>query len=167
MAFKINISDKGKTCKLETESEILIGKKIGQKIKGEEVQSDLAGYILQITGTSDSSGFPGFKEVEGTGLTRQLLTYGKGMHKKPKGLSKKPNKKPRGLRLRKTVRGNTISIDTIQINLKVIKAGEKKLDDVLKPTTAEETEKPEEEPETPKEQAEQKEETKHEEAKNE
>jgi len=137
MVFKINISDKGKTYKVEIEDEILVGKKIGNKIKGEIIQPDLEGYTLEITGTSDKAGFPGFKEVEGTGLSRQLLTYGKGMHKKPKGLSKKPNKKPKGLRLRKTVRGNTISQDIVQINLKVLKAGNKKLEEIFKPKSEE------------------------------
>jgi len=161
MAFKINISTKtGKTYKIETEDETLVGKKIGQKIKGEDISANLAGYELKITGTSDKAGFPGFKKVEGTGLKKELLTYGKGMHQKPKGLSKKPNKKPKGLRLRKTVRGNTISTDIIQINLKVLKDGEKKLEDVFKKekkseTTEQPTEtKPEEKPAEQKEQPE-------------
>ena len=131
MAFKLNISEKNKAWKLETESELLIGKKIGEKVKGEEISSNLAGYELEITGTSDKAGFPGFKEVDGPGLTRKLLGYGKGMHKRPKGLSKTPGRKPRGLRLRKTVRGNTISTDIIQINMKVIKQGSKKLKEIF------------------------------------
>ena len=32
MAFKINISNKGKTLKVETESESLVGRKIGEKV---------------------------------------------------------------------------------------------------------------------------------------
>ncbi len=131
MAFKLNISEKGKSWKLETESEELVGKKIGSKIKGEEISSNLSGYILTITGTSDSSGFPGFKEVDGTGLVRKLLTYGKGMHQRSVGKSKRPGRKPRGLRLKKTVRGNTISADVIQINMKVITAGHKKLEEIF------------------------------------
>lgn len=127
MPFKLNISEKGKAWKIESESESIIGKKIGEKISGKEISPRLEGYELEITGTSDLAGFPGFQEVEGTGLKGLLLKYGKGMHKRPKGLKKKPGKKPRGLRLKKTVRGNTISQDIIQINLKVIKAGSKKL----------------------------------------
>ncbi len=146
MAFKLNISDKGKTYKIETESEELVGKKIGQKIKGELINADLAGYALQITGTSDLAGFPGFKEVEGPGLTKKLLTYGKGMHQRPIGKSKRPGRKPPGLRLRKTIRGNTISADTIQINLKLITAGSKKLEEIFpeqnKPKQKEATEQP-------------------------
>jgi hypothetical protein len=49
------------------------------------------------------------------------------MKKKPKGL-KKTNKRPAGLKLRKTVRGKEISLFTIQINTKVLKEGSKKFD---------------------------------------
>jgi len=132
MAFKINIGEKGKSWKLESDSEVLVGKKIGEKISGSELNSELSGYELEITGSSDKAGFPGMKEVESSGLKPVLLTYGFGMHKKPKGLKKKkPNKKPRGLRLKKTVRGNTISRDVVQINVKVIKAGKKKLQEIF------------------------------------
>lgn len=132
MPFKLNISNKEKAWKLETESEELVGKKIGEKVQGKELKSELEGYELEITGTSDKAGFPGKKDTEGFSLKRELLGYGFGMHKKPKGLKKKkPNKKPAGLRLRKTVRGNTISKDTIQINLKVLKSGSKKLEEIF------------------------------------
>ena len=131
MVFKFNISEKGKAWKIESDNESFIGKKIGDKLEGQEISANLAGYELEITGTSDKSGFPGFKEVNGPDMKALLLGYGKGMHKKPKGLSKKPGEKPRGLRLRKTVRGNTLSKDTAQINLKVLKAGSKKLEEVF------------------------------------
>lgn len=132
MAFKINISHKGKTHKVETENEGLIGMTIGQKITGEEFSPDLAGYELEITGTSDKAGFPGFIEYIGPSLKKVLLDYGKGMHRKPKGLRKKLGKRtPKGLRLRKTVRGKEISADTVQINTKVIKEGAKKFDSLI------------------------------------
>lgn len=50
---------------------------------------------------------------------------------KPKGESKKPNVKPKGLRLRKTVRGKEISLFTVQINMKVLKEGAKKFEDLF------------------------------------
>ncbi len=132
MVFKVNIGHRGKSFRLETDTEALVGRKIGEKIAGDELSSELAGYELEITGTSDKAGFPGFKEVESQGLKSLLLTYGKGMHKKPKGLKKKkPWRRPKGLRLRKTVRGNTISKDIVQINLKVIKEGSKKLEEIF------------------------------------
>ena len=131
MPFKINLGEKGKSWKFELDSESLIGRKIGENIEGKELKSDLSGYELEITGTSDIAGFPGFKEVEGSNLKRVLLTYGKGMHKKPRKLGKKPVESPKGLRLKKSVRGNMISKDTIQINIKVIKEGSKKLEEIF------------------------------------
>ena len=55
MAFKINVSEKGKTIKLESENENLIGKKIGEQIPGKDISEELNGYELEITGTSDIS----------------------------------------------------------------------------------------------------------------
>ena len=130
MAFKVNVSHKGKTYKVETGNEKLVGQSIGDKIKGEEISESLKGYELEITGTSDKSGFFGDKDVDGPALKKVLLGYGKGMHKKPKG-EKKTNKKPKGLRLRKTVRGKEISLDTVQINTKVVKEGNKKFSDLF------------------------------------
>ena len=116
---------------METESEALLEKSIGDKIEGKEISSDLAGYEFEITGASDNAGFPAFKEVEGIGLGKLLLTYGKGMHKKPRGVKKKGGKKPEGMRLRKTIRGKIISPAIIQINMKVLKNGSKKLEEVF------------------------------------
>lgn len=127
MAFKINVGFKGKTFKVETEDEKLVGYSIGDKIKGEDVSADLAGYELEITGTSDKAGFCGMKSLNGPNLHKVLLGYGTGMHKRPKG-EKKINKKPAGLRLRKTVRGKEISTATIQVNTKVLTEGTKKFD---------------------------------------
>ena len=120
MAFKINISDKGKTLKLENENENLVGKKIGEKIKGSEISQDLAGYELEVTGTSDIAGRPGFKGLDGSGYHRKLLTYGPGM-----------KDTTNGLRLRKTLRGEEISIKTSQINFKVTKEGTKKFSELI------------------------------------
>ena len=131
MAYKINISDKGITIKFEVENESLVGTKIGEKIDGKEIDASLEGYEVEITGTSDKAGFPGFKELAGPGLRKELLTYGLGMHKRPKGLRKKSDK-PKGLRLRKTVRGNEVSEDTVQINTKVVKQGSKKFEELAK-----------------------------------
>ncbi len=127
MAFKINVAHKGKTFKVETEDEKIVGYSIGDTIKGEEFSDDLTGYELEITGTSDKAGFMGSPEIDGPNLHRVLLGYGRGMHMKPKG-EKKVNKKPNGLKLRKTVRGKEISLFTIQINTKVLTEGSKKFD---------------------------------------
>lgn len=123
------MGDKGKSWKIETDNEALIGKKIGEKIEGKEIKSDLDGYELEITGTSDKAGFAGSKDIEGFALKRVLLSKGKFM----KGWKKRRKKriKVKGLRKKKTLRGNQISKDTIQINAKVIKHGHKKLEELF------------------------------------
>jgi len=131
MVFKINISSKeGKTYKLELESEDLIGKMLHDKIKGTDVLPALEGYELEITGTSDKSGFTSHKDVEGIGLKKVLLTeYGKGLKFKPRreGKKKLTNPTPKGLRLRRSMRGRIISPAITQINMKIVKEGSKPL----------------------------------------
>lgn len=139
MAFKINVSHNGKTFKVETEEEGLVGKSIGDTIDGKEISKDLEEYEIKITGTSDKSGFAGLPEISGPNLNKVLLGYGRGMHKKPKG-EKKVNKRPKGLRLRKTVRGNEISSDTVQINTKVLKEGKKKFESLFEDSKEEKSE---------------------------
>lgn len=117
MVFKINVSHKGKTIKIETESESLIRSKIGDTVKGESFSPELEGYELEITGTSDKSGFPGIKGHAGMGLRKVLLT------RKDKAM----NNTKKGLRLKKSIRGEEISEKISQINFKVIKEGKKKL----------------------------------------
>jgi len=132
--FKINLNTKeGKTFKLESEAESLIGKKLGEKIDGKDISPNFAGYELEIRGASDKSGFTAMKDVEGESMKKVLLTYGKAMKKRPRKEGKKKQlcKKPKGLRLRKTVRGNTISDAISQINLKVLKDGTKKLSEIF------------------------------------
>ena len=154
MPFKINIGEKGKTFKLETETESLVGKKIGEIIEGKELKSELEGYELEITGTSDKAGFPGKKDVEGPALKRILLTKGFSLKKKPrKGGKKKKIRLQKGLRMKKTVRGNAISKDTIQINTKVAKAGSRKLEEIFPEQVKAKEEKKEQPAEKPAEEA--------------
>jgi len=134
MVFKINISEKnGKTYHLELESEELIGKELHEKISGKDISPNLEGYEFEIAGASDSAGFTALEKVEGTGLKRVLLGYGKGMHKRPRreGKKKVSNFKPKGLRMRKSVRGKVISPAIVQINLKTLKEGHKKLSEIF------------------------------------
>ncbi len=148
MAFKINIAEKtGKTWHLESDSEELMGKELHNKIEGKELKSDLDGYEFEITGASDSAGFTSMENVEGIGLKKLLLTYGKAMHKRPRkeGKKKVSNPKPKGLRMRKTVRGKVISPAIVQINLKILKEGNKKLSEVFpEQNQPKETAKPQE-----------------------
>jgi small subunit ribosomal protein S6e len=121
MPFKLNISENtGKTYKLELENEFLVGKKLGEKVNGKEISEDLNGYELEISGATDFAGFPNKKDIEGPELKRVILKKGWGMKQKKKGLKK-----------RKTLRGNQISDNTVQINMNVLKDGSKKLKDVF------------------------------------
>jgi len=132
MVFKINISNKeGKTYKLELESEELNGKELHDKIQGKEILPTLDGYELEITGASDKAGFTAMENVPSIGLKRILLGVGKGMHKKSRGVKKKNKRTKKGLRLRKTVRGKVISQEIVQINMKVLKEGSRKLSDIF------------------------------------
>lgn len=134
MAFKFNIGTKtGKTFKLEVEAPELEGKELGQTIKGEEVSPNLAGYEFEIRGASDNAGFTSMENIEGIALKKELLTFGKAMHKRSRKEGKKHRMslKPSGLKLRKTVRGKVISPAIVQINLKLIKEGGKKLEEIF------------------------------------
>lgn len=162
--FKINIAEKtGKTYRLELESEELLGKKLHDKIPGKDILADFEGYEFEIAGASDKAGFTAHEDVPGIGLKKILLRYGKAMKKRPRreGKKKISNPTPKGLRLRKTVRGNTISPAITQINLKILKKGNKKLSEIFP-----EQDKLKEKKEEPK-QEEKKEEKKQEEKKEE
>jgi len=114
MDIKINIADKsGKTVKRELKEDqatSLHGKKIGEKIHGELIE--MPGYEFEISGGSDYCGFPMRKDVNGI-MRKAILTT--------TGVGNKYNRK--GMRLRRTVAGNTIYNKTTQINLKVLKYG--------------------------------------------
>ncbi len=121
MPFKLNISEKGKAWRLQAETPELMGKSIGDKINGSEINADLAGYEFEITGASDIAGFPLSKNVEGVGLKKLLLKKGWGMRESF----------PQGLRRKKTVRGKVISEKVIQINLNTLKEGKKSLAEIF------------------------------------
>jgi len=133
MAFKFDIGDSKhkKTYHLEAEAENLVGMKIGDSIKGEDIKPELAGCEFIITGMSDKAGFPSLKTAEGVGLRRVLLRKGFSLHKlkKPKKTAPRPDI-PKGYRKRRTLRGNTISSDIVQINLKTVKS-EKSIGELL------------------------------------
>jgi small subunit ribosomal protein S6e len=140
MPFKFNISEKtGKTYKIEAEAPAIVGKELGETIRGVEISPDLEGYEFKICGGSDKAGITMLDSIEGFSLKKTLLSYEKGMKKRPrKELKKKRSKnRPKGLRLRKTVRGKVISDNILQINLKVLKEGSKKLSEVLGAVKAE------------------------------
>lgn len=129
----ISDPDTGKAYQLEPEesqANSLIGLKIGEKIEGEKI--DLDGYEIKITGGTDEEGFPMRPDVKGVGRTKALLSKGTGY---------KPKRE--GERRRKTVRGNVVSGDVIQLNAKITEHGQKPIEQVLgleKPTETSEDE---------------------------
>src|SRR3989338_2008784 len=121
MVFKINLSEKGKTYHFESDSEFLIGKKIGEKFRGNELLPEPSSYELEIKGTSDIAGLPGSEQIEGPALARLLLKKGKFLRRVPH----------KGFRRKKSVRGNEISLSISQINLSVVKKGTKALEEIF------------------------------------
>ena len=117
-SFKLVINDPatGKSYNFEVtghHAQNFLNKKIGDQVDG--INANLPGYKLQITGGSDKAGFPMRADFEGSTRRRLLLTEGVGYH---------PADYP-GKRKRQSVRGNRISTETNQVNLKVAKAGSK------------------------------------------
>lgn len=121
--FKLTINDPktGKSYKKiveDSEADIFKGRKLGDKISGNSF--GLSGYELEIRGGSDKDGFPLRKDITGSGRKKPLVLEGIGARSMAKGVKQ-----------RRTVRGNFIDTDVSQINLKVIKEGAKKLEDIF------------------------------------
>lgn len=117
-----------------------LGKKIGDVVDGifvGEGEKTLAGYKLEITGGSDKTGTPMRSDLIGGARQSILVTASTGfkghdlVHKAKGGEKKRFRYKPDGLRMRRYFRGNTITQDTRQINLKVVEAANKTLDTIL------------------------------------
>ena len=96
----------------------LTGKRVGEQIDGNLI--GLAGYMVELTGGSDKSGFPMRKDVTGQRKAHLLLSGGTGF-------------KPRnsGERKRKLIRGNTYSSELMQVNAKVISGQGQPLDQLF------------------------------------
>ena len=135
--FKLVISDPKakKAYQVEIKSpdaDRILGKKIGEVINGEAI--GFAGFEFVITGGSDKQGFPMRKDIEGPKRIRVLVKSGPGF---------KPKRK--GMRKRKSIRGNQISEDVSQINLKLTKEGSKPIGEILGKTEEKKEEAPKEE----------------------
>ena len=119
---KVILSDpktgKSYSIELEADKAKIIGTRIGKTVDGASI--GLSGYKIQITGGSDKDGFPMRIDVPGRGRKKALL--GAGPCYKPKS---------KGIKRRKTVRGNVLTKDIVQINAKIVKAGTKPLDKLL------------------------------------
>ena len=121
--FKANISDPktGKSYQSVisgNQANAILGKKIGDRIDG--IFVEMLGYKLEITGGSDKDGFPMRRDLPGPRRKKLLIS---------KGLGFDPHMD--GERRRKNMRGNTVSPDTVQLNLKVTTRGPRKVEELL------------------------------------
>ncbi len=123
IVYKLNISGgnegpgKGlsKVIEIDEKKFRFEGMKIGDIIKGGVI--GFPNYEFEITGGSDSSGFPMRKGVHGPVKKKILVSK--------RGIGYKPQRK--GQKKRKTVRGNEVTHDMTLINLKIVKYGEAEL----------------------------------------
>jgi small subunit ribosomal protein S6e len=110
--FKVIVSDPetgtSKVVELEeARASPLIGRKIGEVMDGSIV--DLPGHKVQITGGSDKDGFPMRPSVHG-GVRRGIVLSG--------GVGFNPQRE--GMRRRKTIRGNVLTDEIVQVNTKIV-----------------------------------------------
>jgi small subunit ribosomal protein S6e len=136
--FKVILSDPddgtSKTVELEDARAVpLIGKKIGDIIDGSVV--GFPGCKVQITGGSDKDGFPMRPNVHG-GVRRSVVLSG--------GVGFNPQNE--GERRRKRVRGNVITDEIVQVNMKIVERpkGKKTGEPKEKPPPAQDEQKAEE-----------------------
>jgi len=137
--FKVVVSDPetgtSKAVEVEGARAVpLIGKRIGETIDGSVV--GLSGRKLKITGGSDKDGFPMRPSIHGGVRVRAILSEGVGFHPRREGE-----------RRRKTLRGNVITEEIVQINMKIVEKP-KKAEKTKK--VRKEEKKPEEKEETAK-----------------
>jgi small subunit ribosomal protein S6e len=118
MKITIGTQD-GETFQKEVEeTSQLFGKQIGETFEGGII--GLTGYELEITGGTDRQGFPMRKTIEGTERRKVLLNEGTGIREDGKGV-----------RRRKSVRGNTVSNQIEQLNTTVVESGDKSVEELL------------------------------------
>jgi len=146
--FKIVLSDPetGKSQMVEIEGPKavpLVGRKLGEIIDGTVI--GFGGHKIRITGGSDKDGFPMRPDIHGGVKKRVILTGGVGFHSTEKGKRK-----------RKTLRGNVITEEIVQINMKIVEKPKKQKK--LKQAKGQKKKKSEEAAEEPKEATESKEE---------
>jgi small subunit ribosomal protein S6e len=115
--FKVIVSDPetgtSKVVELEeSRAAPLVGRRIGEVVEGALV--DLPAHKIKIVGGSDKDGVPMRPSVHGGVRRRVILSGGVGF-----------NPKNSGERRRKTVRGNVITDEIVQINTKVVEKPKK------------------------------------------
>ena len=115
--FKVIVSDPetgtSKVVELEeSRAAPFVGRKIGEVMEGALV--DLPTHKIKIVGGSDKDGVPMRPSVHGGVRRRVILSRGVGF-----------NPKNSGERRRKTVRGNVITDEIVQVNTKIVEKPKK------------------------------------------
>jgi small subunit ribosomal protein S6e len=98
-----------------------LNKKIGETVSLSEIGLD--GYEARITGGSDKEGFPMHPSVVGAMRRKILSLAGTGFRQGEKGEKR-----------RKSVRGNTVSDLTAQLNVAVVKEGKPSFKELVEQT---------------------------------
>lgn len=122
--FKVVVSDPkdGKSYQVAVSGQhanVLVRKRLGDEVDGMFV--GLPGYKLKITGGSDKDGFPMRPDMRSAGRMKILLSDSLGFH--PKDFL--------GKRRKKSVRGNEVSPEIVQINTKVLSYGPKPVGELI------------------------------------
>lgn len=120
----------GKAFGKKTEENVFLNRKIGDEVELSVI--GLSGFKGKITGGSDKQGFPMKNSLQSSGRKKLLLKKGIGFKTKRKGE-----------RRRRSVRGNTISPEIMQLNIVVTKHGTKDLKEFFKTTEVKKEEKQE------------------------
>jgi len=115
--FKVIVSDpstsKSKVVELDGARAVpLIGRRLGEGVDGSVV--GMSGLKLQVTGGSDKDGFPMRPNIHGGVRVSVIVSKSVGFHPKREGE-----------RRRKTLRGNVITEDIVQVNMKVLEKPKK------------------------------------------
>jgi len=137
--FKVIVSDpqSGKSSVVELEESRaapFVGRRIGETVDGTVL--GIPGQKVVITGGSDKSGFPMRPDVHGGIKSRILLGQGIGFQPPQKSV-----------RRRKTVRGNVVTDDIAQVNVRIAeKAAEKAAEKPAEKPVEKPAEKPEGKP---------------------
>ena len=104
----------------DDQAAVFLKKNIKDKVDGKDLGMD--GYEFEISGGSDKCGFPMRKGILQT--RQKIILEGTSIGFSGKNRTKK---KQKGLRKKRTVCGERVTSQIVQINLKILKEGKEKL----------------------------------------
>lgn len=121
VTYRIVVSKENRSTQFTVEydkfAKAFIGKRIGDDIDGALI--GYPGYMFSVTGGSDLAGFPMRRDVHG-GVKKRILASKPGVGVKNQMIRK-------GDRMRRLVRGNTITDQIVQVNCIILKEGKVQL----------------------------------------